>query len=352
MWAISPSCVITFVNKIQKDTSILTISSDPLPTLCRGISKNRTKKYILQSELVMITNKLSINKYWRESSGNSNTQCKFYNRPNGCRFGDKCRYKHEILRQHYSVGVEIEQGNGKEQILQNSAIYDVGVLLDCDKIKSAQGTPHDQKQSCVILKTKQNVKYPVCCYFQRSGSCPDGEMCRFSHQIDMAKSKQGLNNIHKSEKRPLGKSCVELEASDENFNVAEQHLNEAKPIKRPEHLSEKLSELTNEEATYLQAVEIEQLRKRFRNSNLKITHQDHATICMFTMKPTDPDWVRNPVTVMICPIFGCFLGIINFLVTNMQTLYTVKVFKILRFLNCGSRAHRLCMLQRHAQNIN
>lgn len=65
----------------------------------------------------------------------------------------------------------------------------------------------------------------------------------------------------------------------------------AKPIKRPENLSDKLSELTNEGVEYLQAVEIEQLKKRFGNSDLKITQEDYGTVCIFTIKPTDPDWV-------------------------------------------------------------
>ncbi len=173
------------------------------------------------------------------------TICHFFNRASGCRFGEKCRYRHEMA--------------------------------------SVKPTRNNQQDDAMVAKKRQ-IRKPLCRYYQKSGSCRDSDKCRFFHQ-NKRKPEIGVNNATVE----LSGQILSVEGHKKESTIVAKNV--SKPIKRPENLSEKLSELNDEDVKYLQAVEIEQLNRRFGNGDLKITQEDHGIVCMFTIKPTDPDWV-------------------------------------------------------------
>jgi hypothetical protein len=222
------------------------------------------------------------------------TICKFFNRERGCRFGDKCRYRHELeivettQNVHTSyTGIEPES-TSVSKFLGKSEISNSGQKVLASE-KGKNSGRDDQKQDGATQNKKRQTRKPVCRYFRKNGSCRDGDECRFFHQTNVAKCESSLSqpNVAMPAQTP---EQTEIVATTVTSKEARSH-NLPKAIKRPENLSEKLSELTDEGVTYLQAVEIEQLKKRFGNGDLKITQEDHGTVCMFAVKPTDPDWV-------------------------------------------------------------
>ena len=209
-----------------------------------------------------------------KESTKSTTICKFFNRENGCKYGEKCRYRHELSSVTHAgngdpdVKTRPASKEGKFPGNCNNFATQANLTSDSEKSKGATGGSRDQSCDGVITNKKRQIRRPVCRYFQKSGFCRDGDKCRFLHQANVTKGKKSFRD-----------------APTETPHAA-------KPIKRPENLSDKLSELTDEGVEYLQMVEIEQLKKRFASGDLKVTQEDHGILCMFTIKPTDPDWVR------------------------------------------------------------
>ena len=199
-----------------------------------------------------------------KKSTKSTTICKFFNRENGCKYGEKCRYRHERRSVTHA-------GNGdpdvKTRPVPKGGKFPANVTSDSEECKGATGGSRDQSCDGAITNKKRQIRRPVCRYFQKSGLCRDGDKCRFLHQANATKAKRSFRD-----------------APTEAPHVT-------KPIKRPENLSDKLSELTDEGVVYLRTVEIEQLKKRFVSGDLRVTQEDHGILCMFTIKPTDPDWV-------------------------------------------------------------
>jgi hypothetical protein len=222
--------------------------------------------------------------------------CKFFNRASGCRFGEKCRYRHQLesAQQSQNDDVEIQPVSEGGKFPGNSEISDnFGTHPKGEKFEGALAASHDHKQDGAMPKKKRQIRQPVCRYFKKSGFCRDGDKCRFLHQTNVTKSKSLINAHVESPEQilPVKSQIKPNTLVHEKLNISRQQSHVTKPIKRPENLSEKLSELTDEGAKYLQAIEIEQLKKRFGNCDLNITQEDHGTVCMLTIKPTDPDWV-------------------------------------------------------------
>ena len=241
--------------------------------------ENELKESISRAQLVMKTpdsepEPCATNK---EASIVSSTICKFINRASGCKYGEKCRYSHESRStkpaRNGDLDATTQPVSKGEKFPGNSDSFTTRPeeTFDSEKGKGAPTGSHDQKRDGAMPNKKRQIRRPVCRYFQKSGFCRDMDKCRFLHQANAIRSKKSFYN-------------APTESSKQTLSVA-------RPIKRPENLSDKLSELTDEGVKYLQAVEIEQLKKRFGNSDLKIAQDDHGIVCMFTIKPTDPDWV-------------------------------------------------------------
>ena len=214
-------------------------------------------------------------------NSNSGTICKFFNNAKGCRYGERCRYKHEIGKTGQTQGKYVS-GKVQPQPENNSEISDKPEthpkeVLTSEEVKGAPGGSHDKKQRGTLPNKKRQIRQPLCRYFRKSGFCWDGDKCRFFHQKQ--RPKQALES---GEIKPN---------SDGSENPQPSQV--VKPVKRPENLSEKLSELTDEDLKYLQAIEIEQLKKRFGKDDLKMMQEDYRTVCMFKIKPSDPDWVSK-----------------------------------------------------------
>lgn len=219
----------------------------------------------------------------------SSTTCKYVNRAGGCRFGEKCDYRHEADNK----GTKTDDINGKQafEILPKK-YYGEDVEIHSEQVESVDRS-HNSKS-----KTQPKPRKPVCRSFYRSGYCLFAEKCRFLHKTTVDKSADKTfyaidGEIAKKE------SSVEQVIIEESlihnkmveFIGPKQQIHIAKPIKRPENLSEKLSELSLEDVKYLQATEFQQLKKRFQEG-LKIYYESYGTVCVFTIKPSDPDWVR------------------------------------------------------------
>ena len=216
--------------------------------------------------------------------------CKFFKRTSGCRFGDKCRYRHELdivqtTQKADASNSKIEVGPKPDQFPEKSKISD----NSGQKALESENGESAPDQDGAIQNKKPQIRKPVCRYFRKSGFCQDGDRCRFFHQTNLTKSKNSDTHGELLEQTP---DQTQTESkTDTSIKQVTSH--KPKAHKRPENISDKLSELTDESVQYLQAVEIEQLKKRFGNGDLKITERDEGTVCMFTINPSDPDWVRK-----------------------------------------------------------
>ena len=211
-----------------------------------------------------------------QKSTKTSTICKFFNRSGGCRFGDKCRYLHVQENQERKPKdddeVEIkavEQCQDTAEISKSSATN-----------KGALETSRDEVG---ISVKKREIRRPICRYFLRSGYCRDGEKCRFLHHANVSKKILGKGNEVAPKETPSDRGTGAANANSTKLD------NSGKS--KPDDFGDKLSELTIDGMKYYQAIEIEQLRKRFGNEDLKITQEEHGTVCSFKTKPSDPDWV-------------------------------------------------------------
>ncbi|XP_028406973.1 uncharacterized protein LOC114529384 isoform X2 [Dendronephthya gigantea] len=219
----------------------------------------------------------------------TSTTCKYVNRVGGCRFGEKCRYRHDHEADNKETNTDDVKTIQAFEILPKKYFEDEEICSEQDK--SVLDRSHDNKG-----KTQPKPRKPVCRNFHRSGYCRFGEKCRFLHKTRVEKSvNKTFNTINREipEKGCSNDQVIIEESPVQNkmlgFIGPTGQAHVSKPRKRPEHLSEKLSELSLEDVKYLQEIELEQLKKRF-NDSLKINYESYGTICMFTIKPSDPDW--------------------------------------------------------------
>ena len=245
--------------------------------------KIQIEKSLSENQIVMITPVEAASSKSHKSTVNV-AICKFFNRTSGCRFGDKCRYRHELEILQTTLKVDADISNTKtgwgpkpEKFPEKSEFSN----NSGQKALESENGESAQDQDGAIQNKKQQIRKPVCRYFRKSGFCRDGDRCRFFHQSNVTKSRNSDTHGELLEQIP-----DQTQVESKSIQQVTSHI----PHKRPENVSDKLSELTDESLQYLQAVEIGQLKKRFGNGDLNITEEDKGTVCMFTINPTDPDW--------------------------------------------------------------
>ena len=229
-----------------------------------------------------------------DSSAKSAPKCKYFSRANGCRFGDKCRYSHQV-----------EEKPGKDESVEKSGHEDdeaqvVPVNEERNDQSSTHGTEAGETENSNVkdnVPVKEYSKLPgkktktFCRYFMKGGRCREGVKCRFLHPIHLLKSRK---NSHQEQ----GGQVNNENTSEPSGGKVDHSKRTITPVKRPTILkpentavTERLSELTEQSMKYLQEVEVEQLKKRFGKDDCEITQQDSQITCKLKVKPSDPDWV-------------------------------------------------------------
>lgn len=210
---------------------------------------------------------------------NAGLLCTFFSQSKECKYGDLCRYRHERKCEEKAFSESLTSDDNSEDNNKQSNCID-GTSFSNDEQTTLKKS--DQKMN---VKTRY-VRRPNCRYFSKNGTCRDGDKCNFSHQKKNSERPQGNNDLRKTQ--DLQKSFERGLSVSANANIKQQQ-----PLKRPKNLSERLSLLSEDEGKYLLSVELEQLKKRFKNDDLEIQDTKYGTECNFIMKPTDPDWVSK-----------------------------------------------------------
>lgn len=171
-----------------------------------------------------------------------------------CSFGDNCKFSHEV------VSEEIREDDNLEKATENCGQASI-----------------EEADAEVRSSTKESKKPKVCRFFKR-GSCKKGSSCNFRHP-----EKKAEDDKEEGEEVPV--------ALGDGQDVGPAR----KPTPRPKVQIQtylRTSELKDDDLKRLRQIEIQQLKKRFRDV-LEMENEGHPTIYRVVLQPTDPDWVSQ-----------------------------------------------------------
>ena len=225
--------------------------------------------------------------------------CRFFKSKRGCAFGNKCRFLH----------------------------LDLKVSTESEKIeKVSEPDITDQGEEKVTDQHKESsAQRVVCKFFPKEKGCLRGNMCPFAHvttSIDKTNRKplagkvsRKAGNLSSNKKPHLRKDTLKpfmavkqiTEQPVESFIARPDNQNEVikNKVKAQipllpneafiaEDKGMDVSEQPHDECKRLRSIEIQQLKRRFKDNYSEITENSCYKI---KVKPTDPDWVSkiNPV---------------------------------------------------------
>ncbi|XP_022106759.1 uncharacterized protein LOC110987908 [Acanthaster planci] len=253
------------------------------------------------------------------SAGKKVPQCRFFKTTGKCRYGDGCKYAHEI-----ASTAQGEEGSAAE---------------------TGAGGDHQQdplpKASREKLPAAEEAEQKICRFFARSGWCRNGKRCRFLHErvkaelssnrdeVDTSKgaseenpedvTQDGTSNRKpegetKKKEKPkkvcryfkaghcsTGDRCKFLHPEVEG-SLGSDASTQCEPVKsrpamprpdpiRDKAVSMKIADLGKEDMLQLREMEIAQLIKRFPADRMTQVETEGAdSVFRVTVSPTDPDW--------------------------------------------------------------
>ncbi|XP_038076727.1 uncharacterized protein LOC119744722 [Patiria miniata] len=244
-------------------------------------------------------------------------QCRFFKKAGKCRYGDGCRFAHEIASPAAAQNEEASAGGnveGDEQDGQNKT---------SSQEKSSSG----------------NREQNVCRFFSRTGWCRNGNRCRFLHERVKTEAQSKPDQVNASEDANAESPKEVPQGVTSNSKAEDDKKKQAKPKKicryfkaghcnagdrckfshqrvegsseprtrrnpvkskderhamaRPDPIQEsmKIADLGEDDMQRLREIEIAQLTKRFLGDQMTPVETEGAeTVYRVTINPTDPDW--------------------------------------------------------------
>uniref|UniRef100_F7ENF2 Nucleoporin NUP42 n=1 Tax=Xenopus tropicalis TaxID=8364 RepID=F7ENF2_XENTR len=189
--------------------------------------------------------------------------CKFFSQGRYCRFGNRCRFLHQLAECQNS------EKNRKQNVSCKLTEKSNATAISCspnnsfsDPVKKGLGS-HQRKYQ----------PRKLCRYFA-SGFCAMENHCKFWHPDNHPP----INDGHPQDKKAAATSTVVR-----------------MPVERPQALPESLrfGDVTLDMAKKLRETEISQLLKRFPKDKVIVQEREDGEVTYYrvTVEPTDPDWV-------------------------------------------------------------
>lgn len=235
-----------------------------------------------------------------------------------CRYGNYCRFSHELPSYHDKRNYGSLQRHKKEYEIaprfRQDKVQNVPESLNNEKVPDAneitanlreQGSQNPPQKTSSKNVRQQDENQKICPYFL-SGRCWRGDRCRFKHLSDLKSSEPGFsteNNRYQrgvfrkdyNEKSKLHESTRNRrEARNDNqqtsSNDKPQYETKRRVISRP--LLKQIftySELEDVGLAKVREMEINTIRKRFPKDKISINDGIKWT-ARLSFSPTDPDW--------------------------------------------------------------
>ena len=283
--------------------------------------------------------------------------CKFFQREKGCKFGNECQFLHpekplnlpgvnltEVKKLHDVPKLLDPSNQEKNSGLQSCRFFkskggcafgnkcrflhlDLKISTESEKIeKVSEPDITDQGEEKVTDQHKESsAQRVVCKFFPKEKGCLRGNMCPFAHvttSIDKTNRKplagkvsRKAGNLSSNKKPHSGKDTLKPFMAVKQITEQPVESYIARPDNQNEVIKNKVkaqisllpneafiaedkgmgvSEQPHDECKRLRSIEIQQLKRRFKDNYSEITEDSCYKI---KVKPTDPDWVSkiNPV---------------------------------------------------------
>jgi len=214
-----------------------------------------------------------------------NTICFVYSKYGRCRFGSKCRFRHEISRQKTTSKLYSKSDNVG------------GTFGDGSEASEFRNDARQENLNDTARRINAAGRIKPCKYY-KFGNCRNGVNCTFYHQDGKRKIDKDFRKLNKVTAKPVTTE-IEVETVDYEPKIKVQNPRVRTPRRppfKPTPIKKELkrNEATDEEIKDLYLTEIQQLKRRFPREKLKtLKEEDTESLYLLKFTSSDPGWVRK-----------------------------------------------------------
>ena len=215
--------------------------------------------------------------------------CKFFSRNGFCKFGDSCKYLHELNHGND----DFDQTDVRERANYGGRRGGRrGRGFNRQQIRSGiDVNTHDKRETKSFRPGKQKPRTRQLCRYFKEGDCRHGDQCKFWHPSDLPEVDQLEGNAGEVEE--LTDQLGALSASGKESEAGKSQPNKRRIVVQP--TSEfSIETLTDEDAANHRVAEVNLLLKRFPRAEITALPRRKEEAYKIVFTPTDPDWVCRP----------------------------------------------------------